>query len=408
MKRSPRAERKVNQRMRKPRGEMRGQMGFVPTVMTNTILGATSRGSVTQHGKEIIGYIDVNSSTPSGLLAEILANPLLMGAPRLEKMAAIYQQYRFRKLRFTLATVLPTTTYGQFWLAYTRNPDHRIANDVEANANVFALENSRQCQAWTPATYDCALSPNTTIFNIDNDSREIMKTTQGKFFIATSGQFNLTGTYTIPVYLEYEIELFGQSALPTQDGSAIIFPATVYSGPTDATGTLNLRLAPGETIDYPWNRGMKQNVPYYCIPAFDLQLGDDPAENVLATIVEWDGNTSGFFRFFETLDDYDTRTFVVVRADAVDIENERFTIEQVTDTLSAVSAFKPLSSRYRVVERTPVPTKARPSLRVVRARQPRTDWQMITMPGKPKLLGSHDPAQSLVDQASCLSLASMD
>lgn len=361
--RSPRAERKVNNNKRQMRGDRR--MGFIPTVMTNTIMGPTSQRSVIQKGKEIIGEIAITSSTPSGLLAQILANPLLMGAPRLEKMAAIYQQYRFRRLRFTLATVLPTTTYGQFWLAYSRNPDHRIANDAEANANVFALENSRQCQAWTPATYDCDLRPNTTIFNVDNDSREIMKTTQGKFFIATSGQFNVTGEYTIPVYLEYEIELFGQSALPTNDGAAIIFPAVLYSGPTDNTGTINLRIAPGETLDYPWNRGMKANKPYYCIPQPVIQVSDDPTDTILAGVIEWDGNTSGFFRFFETIDDYDTLTYIYIDSVAVNIALDRFTIEPADNNLSAITAFRPLSSRYRVA--SPVPQQARPPLRVVRA-----------------------------------------
>lgn len=335
-------------------------MNFVPTVMTNTIMGAQSGRSVRQRGKEIIGYIDINQNTPSGLIAEILCNPLLLGAPRLEKMAAIYQQYRMLRMDFTLASVLPTTTYGQFWIAYSRNPDHTIENDANANANVFALENSRQCQAWTPVTYTCDLRPNTTVFNVDPDSREIMKTTQGKFFISTSGHFNVTGNFEIPVYLEYEIELIGQSALSIADNAAIAMPTTLYSGPSDGNGSVHLRIAPGETLNYPWNRGMQALRPYYCIPAPLIKLNAANSEN--AGIIVWDGNTEGYFRFYPTMDDYDAGNHFIVGADVQDYYIDRFTIEPAFVTSTAVTSFRALSTKYRAP--APVPQKANPILRL--------------------------------------------
>lgn len=359
---------------RSRRSERRQNVSFVPTVMTNTIMGAAAGKSVTQRGKEIIGYIDINQYTPSGILAEIMCNPLLLGAPRLEKMAAIYQQYRMKRMAFTLATVLPTTTYGQFWIAYSRNPDHAIANDANANANVFALENSRQCQAWTPVTYECDLRPNTTIFNIDPDSREIMKTTQGKFFISTSGHFNVTGDFEVPVYLEYEIELYGQSALNIYDDTAIVMPATRYSGPSDPNGSVQLIIAPGETLDYPWNRGMTSLRPYYCIPAPVIQTG---TANVNPEIIVWDGNTSGYFRFYLTLDDYDNGVHLVITNSVIDQYVDRYSIQAARAAAPAPSAFRALSTRFRPF--VPIPQKAVPPLRMGSAKTKTADAEDAAM-----------------------------
>lgn len=301
--------------------------------------GASSSGSRNVfRGKEIAGFINIGPYTQAGLLATIKINPLLMAAPRLKNMAENFQQYRFRRLRVSIRGDLPTTVSGALYTGYTRNPDYSITDTPDAPAFIFSLEKSTITNLWSITDFDCPLQKSQW-YNVDQDSTEIMMTTQGQLFIGTAGGFNITNPYEVPLFFEYEVEFMGQQSKGFSDQQVIAFPATQYSGASDAAGKVRLLLAPGETLDYPWNRGMAARKPYFCIPQPVLTVKG--TTTVTPEIIQWDGNTSGYFNFFLTLEDYLEGSFILI-----DVPNsplitlDRFTIEEVPTTSASYTTFR--------------------------------------------------------------------
>lgn len=296
----------------------------IPTVIANTVRGAHSQHMINFSGKEIIGYINIGPETTAGIIGVLKINPMALAAPRLRNMASNYQQYQFKRLKVSVRGNLPTIVGGDLYTGYSRNPDFEIADNSEAPANIFALENSTITNLWTVTSFECPLKT-TQWFNVDEDSDEIMLTTQGKIFIGTLGQFNVTANFEIPVFVDYELVLRGQQSTGGTGGIPIIFPATVYSGDSDANGNIRMDISSGETLNYPWNRGMRAKVPYVCDPQPVLAI-DAISTAATPEIIVWDGNTTGYFSFYNTLQDYYSNEHLIFR-DAVQTIVARFTIE---------------------------------------------------------------------------------
>lgn len=280
--------------------QAQGDNKIIPTVIANTVRGMTDNRTYTFNGKEIVGYISIGPNTTAGLIAEIVVNPLLMGAARLRNFTQNFQQYRFKKLRATVRGNLPTTVGGDLYIAYTRNPDHSIVDNPVAPQNVFSIEGSIITNLWSATEFDCKCSTNQW-YNVDDDSEEIMVTSHGKLFIATLGGFNITNQFEMPLFLEYVVECKGQQVQGDANQDALVFPATYYGvgASSDGNGSTQLFPQDGETISFPWNRGMVALQPYFCTPDLTLVLDPDNT-TVTAEVIVWDGNTQGWFRFYES------------------------------------------------------------------------------------------------------------
>lgn len=307
-----------------------GDNRIIPTVVANSVRGMTDNRTHLFMGKEIIGFISVGPTTTPGILATIKMNPLLMGAVRLQNFCQNFQQYRFTKLRATVRGNLPTTVAGDLYLAYTRNPDHEILDNVAAPNNVFAIESSVVTNLWTATEFECRCNTNQW-YNVDPDSSEQMVTTHGAMFIATAGGFNITQQFSMPLFLDYVVECRGQQVQGGAEADSIIFPATQYFGPADGSGAIRMNIAPGESISYPWNRGMKAQEPYFCQPSPIIQGLGDGDESEAAQVVVWDGNTSGYFRFYTTYENWVSGEPIRVMNSTV-YEQERFVIEPAYPT----------------------------------------------------------------------------
>lgn len=317
---------RVVRRPQKQHSKLAGDDAQIPTVITNVVRGNRAQNKVISFkGKEIIGEIELGSFTAPGVLGEISLNPVLLGARRLEAAASNYSQYRFKKLITTIRGNVSTSVGGDIAVGYTRNPNYRVVSGPASVQDIYSMEQSMITNLWSKSDFECPVKTNQW-YNVDGDSSEIMLTEQGKILMATNGVTNMVGTAVIPVIADYEVEFRGeQTQRLINEGVPIVFPAVDMVGPSDPNGSVRLTIATGETLDYPWNRGMVAWEPYFVEPAQTYSNAGLPQD---FTIIMWDGNTEGYFRFYETLEAFNTDLALVVDAQSPAHEFNRFIIQQ--------------------------------------------------------------------------------
>jgi len=128
-------------------------------------------------------------------------------------MAASFGKFRFRRAQLTVGTNFASTVSGNFVIGYSENPDIQLASAGSADlANQVYNLDGKSCPFWAPVRYPARFRDRSKWYNIDNDSDEVMNTTQGKFIVAIQQLPTASLPLTIPMLLDYEIE-FTEPAL---------------------------------------------------------------------------------------------------------------------------------------------------------------------------------------------------
>jgi hypothetical protein len=185
-----------------------------------------------ERATERLGQVSISSSTAVGtILAKFMMNPLLLVGTRLSKLAANFLEFRFKRMRFNFVSSVTTAASGAIVMAYCPNPD--FALPVPANSTLFAMSGV-SANLFVRSDIDARLTNGARWFNLDADSNEVMKTTQGFFAIALDQAATVTGTVTVTIELDYDIEMRG-AAIQTFQTSTV---ATSAAGVWAVTGIL--------------------------------------------------------------------------------------------------------------------------------------------------------------------------
>jgi len=319
---------KQKSNMRMQRGDIRE----IPTVVANIVRGVQPRQAVAAlQGKEIMGFIRISPGSQSGLSGQQLMNPLTLACERLRKFVSIYGQYKFTRMEFTVHGNLPTTVGGNLYLGYSRNPDFTITTGADAPSFISSMENSMAVSVWSTSTFSPRVMTNEW-YNVDDDSSEVMKTTQGILFIATGGIYNITQDVEIPVYLNYVVEARGQQVQTTGSSPILIYPSGTFD--LSSSSTWGNSRPPSETLAYPV---MELDAPYFLSPQLTVPAGDGSTSetaNVIVIASEPVPNppdSSVNVTFYKSFEDYNTNTPIkVINPDPEPkIVHGRFTVEAI-------------------------------------------------------------------------------
>lgn len=326
---NPRKMRKANTRPVRGPVKQSGHYGDVreiPTVVANIVRGSAAPvRSAVLTGKEIMGYIQITPSSSTGLLGKELINPLKMSCERLKKFVAIYGQYRFKRMELTVQGNLPTTVGGNLYLGYSRNPDLLVPTGPSAPTVISSMENSMSVSVWSTSTFRPAVMTNEW-YNVDDDSLEIMKTTQGAIFVAQGGLYNISGTAEIPLYLSYTVECRGQQNFSSETSPVSLFPSCSYTV-TEASGSTNRWIATRvatETVAFP---DLTLSQPYMLSPSLEVPTTVGNATATIMSVHARDTNTIEL-AFYANLVDYNQGTPIRNVFDAT-VTLPRYTVELI-------------------------------------------------------------------------------
>jgi len=332
-----------------------GDVREIPTVVANIVRGIQPKNPINVlQGKEIMAYIQISPSTVTGTLGTILMNPLTITCQRLRKFAAIYGQYRFRRMEFTVQGNLPTTVGGNLYLGYSRNPDLTIPTGIEAPTAISSMENSMSVSVWSTSKFSPRVETNEW-YNVDDDSSEVMKTTQGILFVAQGGIYNITSAAEIPLYLDYVIEARGQQVQPVSQARTQVYPSVQFisgSGDYPSKQWTTSPLA-GETLPYP---ALAFDSPYFLSPSLEVPVLDGKFETASIMVCNNVGanppGASHNITLYPTLAEYNLGT--PLKGEEVDVtfDTSRFTLELVDP--SVVSLFSSLRGMPVQAQKAPL------------------------------------------------------
>lgn len=163
-------------------------------------------GSIKLRGHEYVTAVNgIPSVDDNHMIMNMYINPLALNGTRLAGMARLYEKYRFSKLIFHYVTALPTTSTGQYVMAYDVDfADQTPAEDTDGTREIFAMRNSVMETTYANASMECTLSDPQDWYYTNNTGYEGRIVYQGQFYV-----FALSGaTVRGSVWVEYEIELF--------------------------------------------------------------------------------------------------------------------------------------------------------------------------------------------------------
>jgi len=338
------------------RKQQRGDTREIPTVVANIVRGMQPRQSVAVlEGKEIMGYIRVGPTTQTGLGGTQLMNPLVLTCEQLRKFVAIYGQYKFRKMQFIVHGNLPTTVGGILYLGYSRNPDLTIPTGQDAPTAISSMENSMAVSVWSTSSFAPNVATNEW-YNVDDDSTEVMKTTQGVLFIAQGGLYNITSSAEIPIYLDYVIETRGQQVQPVNQARAVVYPSGSFEiesvDPQTKRTYWEHQLASGETVPYP---ALIFDAPYFISPQIAVPTLDGKTETALIMSATNGPRTppgaAYNICFFSSLEAFNSNTTIDSKGTTANIQVGRFTLEAIDPAI--ISLYSSLAGMPQT-QNTPV------------------------------------------------------
>jgi len=208
------------------------QVTQIPATMAYTINNRTNINRHTERAKEYLGTIPISGNTPTGRAFVFALNPLHYPATRFGRLASSYQKFRFRNCRLTIASNFSTTVSGSIIAGYMENPDQEILPEPYIFNQVFSATNGVSQSLWKPIDISARFMDKAKWYNIDNDSDEIMQTTQGKFVIVVQSPVAVTSQVQIPILLEYDIEFMGSATQPLNTspfGETLTLTGSVYT-----------------------------------------------------------------------------------------------------------------------------------------------------------------------------------
>jgi len=205
-------------------------------------------------GSEILQPITFSTTSSTGAFIEIPMNPLLLVGTRISQLAQNFQKYRFRSLLLRVAVNTSTTTTGSGVLGFMENPDQTIVPSVALN-QIYACPGATQFPWWQQGMVAARIGDRNKWYNIDENSSEIMLTTQGKFVVGVVQP--PSATLVVPMLLEYDIEFLGAAIQVQEVGqSSYTFLACAFT--SIVTGTTRVQFnssvvqpaASGPTAEY--------------------------------------------------------------------------------------------------------------------------------------------------------------
>jgi hypothetical protein len=234
---------------------------------------------VTASGSDIIGNVSITSATPIGTIQQYLISPLNFVGTRQYNLAQNFQRYRYKRLSFTIAANQPSTAGGAIFAGYTSNPDQAFtvvpgASSVTNLNQVFNLPGAQLVPMFVPRTILAKIEDASKWYYLDDDSDEIMNTTCGQFVYTVQSVSNITGTTSIPIIMDYEIEFVGSATLVQNNGLPIAFPATLSTSTNSpgASSRFTLVALTGE----PAVPSLPINTLYSVSPGWEVSVvGDD-------------------------------------------------------------------------------------------------------------------------------------
>lgn len=282
----PRPKQQKQQRTQQPRRAANRDMQInIPfTAVTQIHQSAKLNATSTFSGTDRIGGITFGPATPLGVPVIFKMSPPDLPNTRLATMARNFQLFRFKKLVLTVFSNLPSTSGGSFTAAYTENPDQAFTNGTALSSQVFSLPGAVAGNMFVPTKMSAAINDRAKWYRIDEDTEEVMNSTQGMFVISVDSLTAITTAITVPVFLEYVVEFKG-SALQKADvsGAPFIFGAQNVS--TNANPLqFSLVVIPGEPLSSP-----APGVPHLINPGF--QVGEENVEVLLQASI----NTYQFY-----------------------------------------------------------------------------------------------------------------
>jgi hypothetical protein len=169
-----------------------------------------------------------------------------LNGTRLAFLAGSYQKYRYRRLVLKIASNFSTTVGGNIIAGYSENPEMQLLDGGAVFNQLFAM-NGVSTSLFTPVNITGRIGDKNKWYNIDEDSAVIMDTTQGVFFVALQSAVTVTGTQTIPIMIEYDIEFKEpavQTAKPTFQALQVWEPAGVIQRKDETRGQYHVETNP--------------------------------------------------------------------------------------------------------------------------------------------------------------------
>lgn len=218
----------------------------VPLEIAYTVRQNTSSRTHVERGSEYIGSFSISQTTPVGSVGTWMMNPAKLAGSRIKTLASSYQKFRFRKLTLKVQSSTTTAINGLYLVGYNSNPDAEVSPTLSV-PQVFALPGAISANVWRSVVCTARLEDKNRWYNIDADSKEIMNTTQGAFYICVQSPTNSATPIVMPVLLDYEIEFRGNAVNTNNNREPFIWPAGTWSY-NSVTGNYTFAPSSGEPV----------------------------------------------------------------------------------------------------------------------------------------------------------------
>lgn len=283
-----RAPQKSGRKTRDRRVSSFGKSYNVPLTAVTQIRQSSNPVNVMKiSGTDRIGGVTFGPTTPLNRAIQFKMSPAHLGGTRINSLSKSFQLYRFTNMKLTVFSNLPSTSGGGYTVGYCENPDQSFTSGPGLGSQIFALTDAVIGNMFVPTTSKARINDKSKWYRIDEDSSEVMNTTQGSFVLSVDSLTAITTPLTVPVMLEYSIEFKG-SAIQNelQSGQPFIFPACSGS----ASGiVVSMNPLPGEPSLVP----MVSGSPYLINPGLTI----DGASVEFMSYIDNSG-----FRLYESYD----------------------------------------------------------------------------------------------------------
>lgn len=177
----------------------------------------------TERGYELLQNISIGAGTAVGTFWSFPLNPLheSYAGTRLQQLALNFIKFRFRRLMLRFGNVASTSTSGALVFGFMDNPDYSVTV-VNSTRVISALSGSVTGPLWQPIDCHAKIVDRAAWYYLDEDSDEVMKTTQGQFLLALVAAATLATDQGFPLYIDYDIEFSGAAVQSVDPVKAVL------------------------------------------------------------------------------------------------------------------------------------------------------------------------------------------
>lgn len=274
----------------------------VPVETAYVIRQRCTKSSHVERGSEYIGQWSMGNNTQVGQVTKFDMNPIKLFGSRLRMLSLSYQKYRFRKMSIRVQSSAATSITGLYLAGYSSNPDFEI-NAGSAFQQIYALPDAVSANTFRSVVCPAQIEDRNKWYLIDEDSEEIMQTTQGCFYITAIQPTNSTVQLVYPIILDYEIEFVGNAIQATTIRAPFVWPAGTWAY-SSLTGNFTFTPNAGETPGPVIAVGQSFEInPEYTVTV----SGEETTIGVIR-------GTTASWEFFENVEDLQTNTQVQIKA----------------------------------------------------------------------------------------------